>query len=47
LEVARSAQHPRAEEARDFLELFLEEDYGDDWNKWQIQVQEWLKDNPD
>lgn len=47
LEVARSPQHPKAAEAKDFLELFLEEDYGDDWDKWQAQVQEWLKNNPD
>jgi hypothetical protein len=47
LEVARSAQHPKASEAKDFLELFLEEDYGDDWDKWQARMQEWLKDNPD
>ena len=35
LEVARNAQHPKAAEAKDFLELFLEEDYGNDWDKWQ------------
>ena len=47
LEVARSPQHPKAAEAKDFLELFLEEDYGGDCDKWQAQVQEWLKNNPD
>ena len=47
LEVARSAQHPKAAEAKDFLELFLEEDYGADWNKWQAGMEQWLKDNPD
>ncbi len=47
LEVARSEQHPKAAEAKDFLELFLEEDYGADWDKWQAGVEEWLKDNPD
>ena len=47
LEVARSAQHPKAAEAKDFLELLLEEDYGDDWGKWQAKMEEWLKDNPD
>ena len=47
LDVARSPQHPNAAEAKDFLELFLEEDYGDDWDKWQTRMQEWLKDNPD
>lgn len=47
LDVARSAQHPKAAEAKDFLELLLEEDYGEDWGKWQAKMEEWLKDNPD
>lgn len=47
LEVARSAQHPKAAEAKDFLELFLEEDYGADWDKWQAGMEQWLKENPD
>jgi hypothetical protein len=47
LEVARSAQHPKAAEAKDFLELFLEEDYGVDWDKWQAGMEQWLKENPD
>ena len=47
LDVARTAQHPKAAEAKDFLELFLEEDYGEDWDKWQVQVDQWLVENPD
>jgi len=47
LAVARSAQHPKAAEAKDFLELFLEEDYGTDWDKWQAGMEQWLKENPD
>jgi hypothetical protein len=47
LEVARDAQHPKAGEAKDLLELFLEEDYGSDWNLWQVKMEEWLKANPD
>jgi len=47
LEVASNPQHPKAEEAKDLLELFLEEDYGTDWAKWQTKMQEWLKNNPD
>ena len=47
LEVARSPQHPKAAEAKDFLELFLESDYGTDWDKWQAGMEQWLKDNPD
>jgi hypothetical protein len=47
LEVARNETHPNRDEARDLLELFLEEDYGTDWGKWQTKMQEWLRDNPD
>ena len=47
LDVARTSQHPKAGEAKDFLELFLEEDYANDWDKWQAKMDEWLKANPD
>ena len=47
LEVARDTQHPKAAEAKDLLELYLEEDYGSDWNKWQAKMEQWLKENPD
>jgi hypothetical protein len=47
LDIARSEQHPKAAEAKDFLELLLEEDYGNDWSKWQAGVEQWLKANPD
>ena len=47
LEVARAPEHPKATEAKDLLELYLEEDYGTDWNRWQAKMQQWLKDNPD
>ena len=49
LEVARNPQHPGAAEAKDLLELFLDpdEDYGNDWNKWQAKMDQWLKENPD
>jgi hypothetical protein len=47
LDVARTPQHPKAGEAKDFLELFLEEDYANDWDKWQAKMDEWLKSNPD
>jgi len=47
LEVARTPDHPKAEEAKDLLELYLEEDYGPDWPKWQASMDQWLKDNPD
>jgi hypothetical protein len=47
LEVARTAEHPKAGDAKEVLRFFLEGDYGDDWSKWQEKVQLWLKDNPD
>lgn len=47
LEVARTPNHPKATEARDILELFLENDYGNDWAQWQTGVQQWLQQNPD
>ena len=47
LEVARTAQHPKAGEAKEVLGFFLEADYAEDWPKWQEKMQEWLKNNPD
>jgi hypothetical protein len=47
LEVAQNPQHPKAEEAREILELFLEEDYGTNWQQWKIKLDEWIKNNPD
>lgn len=47
LEVARTPNHPKAEEARDVLEVFVDENYGTDWAKWEKAVQDWLKENPD
>ena len=47
LDVAREPDNSKAAEAKDLLALYLEEDYGTDWNKWQAKMQQWLKDNPD
>jgi hypothetical protein len=47
LEVARQSDHPKAGEAKDILELFLEEDHGKNWDQWQTKLEQWLKDNPD
>jgi hypothetical protein len=47
LDIARDPQHPKAGEAKDILELFLEEDLGTDWTRWQARLDKWLKDNPD
>jgi len=47
LEIAKNPQHAKAEEAKDILELYLEDDYGKDWTKWQAKLDEYLKANPE
>ena len=47
LAVARTENHPLREEAKDLLELYIEEDYGTDWAKWETAMNAWLKENPD
>ena len=47
LDVARDPQNPKAPEARELLQLFLDDDYGNDWATWQSKMQDWLKENPD
>lgn len=45
LQVARTADHPNSEEAKNLLELYLEQDYGTNWAAWDEAVQAWLKDD--
>jgi hypothetical protein len=47
LEAARTPQHAKATEAKELLELYLEKDYGGDWDAWQQALDDWLKKNPD
>ena len=47
LEVARTTGHIKAGEAKEILEVFLGEDYGDDWDKRHAKVNEFLKENPE
>lgn len=47
VDVAQDPNHPKAAEAKDLLELYLGEDYGNDWNSWRQHMKDWLKDNPD
>jgi hypothetical protein len=47
LDIARQPDHAKAGEAKELLELFLEEDHGKDWAGWEAKMQQWLKDNPD
>jgi hypothetical protein len=44
LDIARNPDHPKHEEARDMLELYLDEDYGTDWTTWEKKMKEWLAD---
>jgi len=44
LQVARTAGHPKAGEAREILEVFLGEDYGEEWETWQGKLDEFLKE---
>jgi len=47
LEVARNAYHPKAGEAKELMQLYLESDFGTDWDQWKARMERWLKDNPD
>ena len=43
LEIARLPNHPHHEEARDDLQIFLDEDFGTDWAKWDVAMRDYLK----
>lgn len=43
LEIAKIPNHPYHEEARTDLEVFLDEDYGADWPKWDAALKEYLR----
>jgi hypothetical protein len=47
LSVARNDGHAKASEAKDLLELYLEQDYANNWTQWQARMEQWLKANPD
>jgi len=47
VQLARSSPPPQAAEATQLLRATLREDYGSDWNAWQLRVEAWLKANPD
>jgi hypothetical protein len=47
LEVAQNPDHVKAGEAKDILELYLDEDYGANWIEWDRHMRQWLKENPD
>lgn len=44
LDIARIPNHPAQEEALTDLEIFLDEDYGSDWTRWQAAMDKYLKE---
>jgi hypothetical protein len=47
LQLARTPDHPKAAEARDILEVYVDDDLGTDWAKWEAAVQNYLRENPE
>jgi hypothetical protein len=42
LDIAKIPNHPHREEAHTDLEIFLDEDYGTDWAKWEAAMKTYL-----
>jgi len=47
LAVASDANHAKHDEAKDLLELYLGEDYGNDWHSWGQHMTNWMQQNPE
>lgn len=43
LEIAKQPNHPHHEEAATDLQIFLDGDFGNDWNKWDAAMKAYLK----
>ena len=43
LDIAKIPNHPHHEEAATDLQIFLDEDYGTDWSKWDVALKGYLK----
>ena len=43
LMIAKNESHPLYKEARELLEMSVQEDFGTDWDKWQNAISEQLK----
>lgn len=43
LEIAKIPNHPHHEEAVTDLQIFLDEDFGQDWRKWDVAMKAYLK----
>ncbi len=49
LQIAKMKDHPKAAEAKEFLEVDLQpdEDPGDNWDEWEKLTKTYLEENPD
>ena len=47
LEVMRTTDNPKSQEAHDLLEVILGEDYGEDWDTWSKKISEWMTAHPE
>jgi hypothetical protein len=46
LAVAREDDHPLKDQARELLELLIQEDNGTNWDQWSASIDTWLQENP-
>jgi hypothetical protein len=46
LAVAREDAHPLKDQAREMLELLIQEDNGSNWDQWATSINNWLQNNP-
>ncbi len=46
LAVARNDEHPLKDQAREMLELLIQEDNGTNWEQWSTSINNWLQENP-
>ena len=44
LQLAKDDNHPLVTEARELLQIYIQEDYGTNWVAWDKAVQQWLKE---
>jgi hypothetical protein len=45
LAIARNGDHPLGGQARDMLELFIQTDYGTNWDQWADAIDTWMQQN--
>jgi hypothetical protein len=46
LSVAQNEDHPLKDQAREMLELLLQQDEGTNWDQWSSSINTWLQNNP-